>query len=313
MICKKCQNEIQDNIKFCTNCGTPVTYETEVSGVLTKENIINDDSLTNQNIQSQETQLNTSNAINISSQSSSITQQSTTNNTQNNQTINTKINSDSIIKTILASIIKPISNIKNNNNILSSISNSFILLGIVSVMTMVINLVVTVLKTLFTKSQACFMGYCYGEELSIAEKFKSIAWWPLIWQYVVIPAGIILLITCVYYIVSLIFKKTLNFPKLLGITTLSIVPALIVYVLISPIIGLMWAPGSIILIISGMLYSMSILFINLDKELNFENKDKFILFNLISVFVIILIVYLVGTQIISSQISSSLGGLDFGF
>ena len=291
MFCNKCGNQIQEGMKFCTSCGEPINVEQQVNivqqpveQVIEQQNIVDTIPVQNNNIeQIPNTQFQTVNNQNI------------------------RKSNKGILNTILFSIIKPIANFKEKEAELISTSNSAILTGVVSVIVMVINLIITVATTLFTKStKTCFMGYCYGEELSFAEKLKTIEWWPLIWQYIVIPAGLIFLISVVYYIAALIFKKNPKFGKLLGISALVLTPALIGIVLVSPLLGLIWAPLSTITIICGVIYSISILIILLYKEFSFENDDKFILFNLISVFIIIVIILL----IINTLVQQSLGSLN---
>ena len=285
MICKKCGNQVQDGMKFCTSCGEPVVVEQNI------------------NIQQQAVQPNN---IGVTQTPMQNTVAQPTMNVQPAYSQNTMKSGKGIFKTILMSLIKPVSNFKESEMELSSTSNSFILTGVISVMVMIINLVITVCKTLFTKSaQTCFMGYCYGEELTFTEKLKSIEWWPLIWQYIVIPAVVILLISGIYFIMSLIFKKDVKFSKLLSLTSLSLVPAFTGVIILSPILGLMWTPASIIISVTGILYSIIILTILMYSEFNFENDDKFLLFNLISVFTFIVVVLLV----INTLVQQSFGSL----
>lgn len=295
MICKKCGNPVQEGMKFCTSCGEPVVAEQNLN--------------IQQSVTSNQQQVVQPNNIGVTQTPVQNTvAQPTMNVQQPAYSQNTMKSGKGIFKTILMGLIRPKSNFKESEMELSSTSNSFILTGIISAMIMVINLVISVCTTLFTKSaQTCFMGYCVGEDLSFADKFKSIQWWPLIWQYIVIPAGIILLIAGIYYIVSLIFKKNLNFAKLLSISALGVAPALVAVVLVSPLLGLMWAPASIIVSATGFIYSLIILLTLFYKEFNFEEDDKFILFNLISVFIIIVIAYFVVNQVIQQSITSSLG------
>jgi len=289
MICKKCGNQIQENMKFCTSCGEPVVLEQPIN--TTQQQVIQPNNIGTSQLSVQNT---------IVQPTPSVQQ------TQPIYNQNSMKSGKGMLKTILMGIIKPVSNFKESEAELTSTSNSAIIAGIISVMVMVINLVITVCTTLFTKStQTCFMGYCYGEELTFTEKLKTIQWWPLIWQYIVIPAGIILLIAGIYFIMSLIFKKNIKFGKLLGLVSLSSVPAFTSVILLSPILGLMWTPLSIIISITGVLYSITILTILVYKEFNFEYDDKFLLFNLISVFAFIIVVLL----IVNTMVQQSFGSL----
>jgi len=290
MICNKCGNQIPNGMKFCTNCGEPAVL-TQVT-----PNTVDTPVQTTVNTNKQQT-----------------VEPQTIQNTVTTQPINKqniKQNNKGMIQTILFSLIRPVSNFKESEAELSSTSNSAILTGIISAIIMVLNLVISVATTLFTKStETCFMGYCVGEDLTLAEKFKTIEWWPLVWQYIVIPAGIIFLIAVVYYIVSLIFKKNTKFGKTLGISALSITPALVGIIVLAPLLGIIWTPLSIIVSGGTLIYSISILIVLYYKEFNFDDDDKYILFNLISVFIIIIVGYLIINQIIQQSISG-LGNLN---
>ena len=291
MLCSKCGNPIQEGTKFCTRCGNQIVSEQQNTNI-------------QQPINNMEQQINI--GISQTSPQNNIVQPNpNVQQVQQVYTQNIQKTGNSMLKTILMGLIKPISNFRNNETELTSVSNSAILTGMISVMIMIINLIVTVITTLFTKStQTCFMGYCYGEELSFADKLKSIDWWPLIWQYIVIPAVIMLLIAGVYYIVSLIFKKKVDFGKLLGMTSLSLVPTFITFVLISPLLGLVWTPLSIIVSAASFMYSITILTVLLYNELKFENDDQYLFFNLVSVVIIVSIAILVVNMMLQQTLGS---------
>lgn len=282
MICKNCGNQVQDGMKFCTSCGEPVVLEQQ-----------------NTNFQQP------INNIQTPVQNTVVQPNPSFQPTQSMYTQNNMKSGKGMLKTILMSMIRPASNFKESEAELTSTSNSAILAGVISVMVMIINLIVKVCTTLFTKStQTCIMGYCYGEELTFTEKLKTIEWWPLIWQNVVIPASLIFLIASIYFIVALIFKKDTKYGKILGITSLSLVPALLTTVLISPVLGLMWTPLSIIVSGAAYLYSITILTILVYKEFNFEDDDKFLIFNFISVFIFVVTVLLILNTILKQSFGS---------
>ena len=56
---------------------------------------------------------------------------------------------------------------------------------------------------------------------------KNVQYLEIILKSFLIYLGVIFVITVIYYLASLVAKKEVSFPKLLGISTLSLIPLLI--------------------------------------------------------------------------------------
>ena len=165
------------------------------------------------------------------------------------------------------------------------------------------NLIQTILSTVRVASYSWTDGYTYSWQW---DNLKNIKWLEVIGKNFLIYAGIILAITIVFYLGSLVVKKQLSFIKSLSISATSVIPAVCGAMILSPILGMIWSPLSMVFTIIGLVYSLIILYEFMNNELNLE-KDKKIYFNLVCFGILIIAGYYAYMKLFMSSVT---GGLD---
>ena len=276
MNCSKCGNINNENAKFCVKCGN-------ILGVAVTPN---NPPIVNNNITNQPQNFN--NPQIVATPQNNVSQAS-------KPLLN-------FVKYIINSIIKPVKTFKDEEDKLADLKNSFILSGIVAFAMMFINLITTILNIIVVEE--------YNYELTkmqTAIKFElleNLDFVSLILKNLIINFVIILAIAGVYYLASLVAKKTTNFSKLLAVTATSFLPNIVLCSVLAPILGKIWAELYIIVFVIGLIYSF-IMFIGLINEnTKFENGDINIYFHVASISILAIIGYFI---IMNSMSSIGLG------
>lgn len=290
MKCPNCGKEVKEGAKFCVGCGTSL--------VQTNEEIKNvENTETNQKVEAvKET---------VSAKMSEIKESAK------------KAADSDFMKTVLASLmflfnilLKPIKTLKEKIDNYAEPKNGFILAGVVALATMIVRVVVSFVMALIQK-QCTTSIFGKGSCLSVGEKLKAIDWMGITLKHLLIILISMFVVAGIYYLASLIAKKTVNFMRVLTITAVSFVPACATMYLLTPIFGWIHIHLGVIITIIGFVYSLVIFFSAMRDELKFESADKAVYFNLICVSVILIIVYFVGVNITANAINSSTGSLNW--
>lgn len=204
---------------------------------------------------------------------------------------------------IIATITKPITTLKKDASKFDSFKNSAIVAGVLTVVATIITLITTMIDSVFVRYRDYFNGG-YKTEI-VFENLAEVEYFKIIGQNILIYLGAMAGIAFVFFIVALIMKKEVKYPRLLGITAVSLVPYIICSVLISPIVSMIYSPLGMIVTLIGLVYSLIILCEAVNNEVALEG-DKKGYFNLICFGVIIVIIYIIYINVFVSSISSSL-------
>lgn len=262
MICPNCGMDNIQGSSFCVKCGNK----------LNTENV-------NNNFQQQVQDVNNVQANNqVGNPFVQNTMQQ--NNYVNNVNVVTNTNKAmNFFMYILMILIKPFKTFKEEEEKLTDTKNSLILSGIVVGLMLVINLIKSMITTVFTKK----MDYTTFKLKTVIDfsNLKNLDWLDLLGKHLLIYAGIILAIAVVYYLASLVFKKNGNFIKLLSISATSLIPFTLVGMFASFVLGKIWSPLYIVCVIVSLIYSVLILVSLINKQFEFENNDTKIYFHLI--------------------------------
>lgn len=262
MICPNCGMDNIQGSSFCVKCGNK----------LNTENV-------NNNFQQQVQEVNNVQANNqVGDPFVQNTMQQ--NNYVNNVNVVTNTNKAmNFFMYILMILIKPFKTFKEEEEKLTDTKNSLILSGIVVGLMLVINLIKSMITTVFTKK----MDYTTFKLKTVIDfsNLKNLDWLDLLGKHLLIYAGIILAIAVVYYLASLVFKKNGNFIKLLSISATSLIPFTLVGMFASFVLGKIWSPLYIVCVIVSLIYSVLILVSLINKQFEFENNDTKIYFHLI--------------------------------
>lgn len=280
MKCPKCGKEIKEGAKFCVGCGTPLA-----------DSSVDNKAETTQKVEAVKEK--------VSTKMSEVKDSAK------------KAADSDFMKMILASlmflfniILKPIKTLKAKIEEYAEPKNGFILAGVVALATMIVRVVVSFIMAVLQKQCSTPL---FGKEscASFGEKIQSIDWMGITLKHLLIILISMFAVAGIYYIASLLAKKTANFMRLLTITTVSFVPACVAMYLLTPICGWINVHFGVIVTIAGFVYSLVIFFSAIKDEFKFESEDKAVYFHLICVSVILIILYFVGYNVAVNAVTSN--------
>lgn len=320
MICSKCGMQNMNGTKFCVKCGNSLTTQTVNYSQLNQntgyQNVQPTSQQPYQNVSYQSTQPINQNSsyqsTNINQQmnqnigqtsiNSNMTQQTQTSGSYTNQYKNNKSTSKTIIgfiSTILAVVLKPYTTFKEELDNYDDFKNSAILSLIISIGATLISLITTMINAVRVTS------YYSKETKWVWENLKHLNYIQLIGKNFLIYLGIILSIAVVYYIVSLIIKKQVNFSRLLGISALAITPMLACTLILSPLLALILSELSMPIMLVGIVYTIILLYEGMNSQIKLEGNIKYY-FNLICFSILMVSAYYLFMKLF---MSSLVGGL----
>lgn len=270
MNCKNCGTFNNEGFKYCVKCGN--SLETNVN-----ENVVNEQ------------------PTGVVSTTSVQSQQST--------------KGDNILlcilKYIISFIIKPFETYKNEEIKLENPKFGLILSGIIATAMMIIKLLISMISAIFVKTLD-YSTFEYKTKIEFAG-LKELDYLNLIVKNLFIYIGIIVAIAGVYYLASLVMKKSINFIKTLSISASSIIPYVIMGMLVSPILGKIWSPLSVVATIVGVVYSIIIFVLLLSENINFDKKEVTAYFHLVCMTILGTVGYYVYIKIFTSGVVDQIG------
>ena len=289
MNCPNCGAVNNPGSKFCIRCGTNIegvqvqTEQPSQVGTATQQPV-------NQNINPVPSQV-----TNASVNQNTSNVQVSPNSSQNNQTINNQTTSStnkiSIVQyffIIMSVILKPFTAFKEELKKFDVFKNSMIMSLIVSGVSTLINLITTMLNAIIVKSYSWSSGKY--TTTWVWENLKDLNYVEIIFKNFLIYLGVIFAIAVVYYLASLVVKKQTNFARLLGIYSLVVTPVLICSLLLAPILSLIWAELAMPVIIIGLIYTIILLYENMNNEILLEGNVKYY-FNLVCLSILAVVIY----------------------
>lgn len=202
---------------------------------------------------------------------------------------------------LLGCILKPITYIKTKIDYYGNVKTAGFLVLVVSFARMVINLLGKMISVVFTKQvTSLFSG---KTELKVDfSNLGDLNYFSLIFKQFIGFIIVVLAVSGIYYVVSLIFKKNINYFKVATITTVSFVPMIIVTSFISVIIGYISIPLSALLIVGSFIYSAITYVTLLNDELKLSDDMK-VYFNSICLFALTVVGYFILKSYIGSVLS----------
>lgn len=203
---------------------------------------------------------------------------------------------------IVAAFLKPSQSFDEEKSKLDDVKNCMIFSGIIAVLMMVVNLVTNMITAVVQKTYSLFEG-SYKTEI-VWENLKELPYASLIFKNLLIYAVVILALAGIFFVGSLIAKKTITYIRSLAITAISMIPFIGIGMFLSTILGLIWQPLSVILVFIGFIYSITIFVSLLSKELAFDNKDYMIYYFAGCFSTVLIIIYFIVTKWLSSLLSN---------
>lgn len=205
---------------------------------------------------------------------------------------------------ILNVLLKPVSTLKEKIKNYSDVKSSGILVLVVSLSLTIVNLLSNMISTIFVKKITSY--YTGDTKLSIEfDNLKNLDYVDLIFKRFFEFAIFILALAGIYYIVSMIMKKSSSYFRLATISAVSLVP----YgasIIISVIVSYIYAPLSFFILFGSLIYSL-LTFINaMDEELNIDDSNLKVYFHTICMIVLIIAAYYIALNSTTSAINSLL-------
>ena len=199
---------------------------------------------------------------------------------------------------ILACLLKPITAIKNKIDEYADVKNAGLLLVLVSLCRTVLLLLSSIIIYVFVASKVKSVG------LTISfDGLKYIPYFDIIVKQTIGCIIAMAVIAGVYYVVSCVMKKTVNYFKLVSITTVSFIPVHIA-LFIATIIGTYFSGVfAAFIFIAAFVYSIVTFIKAINDEIKLDG-DMMVYFQTISLTVIFIIAYYVTTNLLSSALGS---------
>jgi len=205
-----------------------------------------------------------------------------------------KVSKDNLFKFVESTVMKPLDSMEDSAKEFPDLKKTSVLAGIVALAMMVFNLFATMLSSMFVRSCDFWTGTCKTK--FVLSELKNLDYLGLIFKNFLAYALIIFGLAAIYYIGSLILKKTLKYYKSLVIATLAIIPFAILNILVAPILGIVYGPLETFVSMFGTIYSISILFLAMKEEMKLQDSNKAVLYNAVVLTVSYIIVYYIVIQ-----------------
>ena len=200
---------------------------------------------------------------------------------------------------ILACLLKPITAIKNKINDYADVKTAGILVILVSLCRMVIGLLGTMISAIFVK-QRNFLKGTTSLDVSF-DGLKNLDYFSLIVKQIIGFIIVVAVVAGVYYVVSCVMKKTVNYFKLVSITTVSFIPMFIAG-FVSTIIAYIYAPIGAFIVFASLVYSVITFVRSMSDEIKLDDLNMMVYFQTICLTVIFIIAYYALSNYISSVI-----------
>lgn len=291
MKCPNCGKEVKEGAKFCVGCGTSLIQEATTTEA-------------KENVESQKK-------------------------TEVKEVVNKKVNevkenvkkaaNSNFMKLVLATLmflfnilLKPMKYLKEKIEFYSNPKNGCILAGVLALASMIIKVLMEVIMALIDRNCVSYAGskICGS---TIGDNFKHIDWMGITLKHLLLILIVMFAISGIYYIASLVAKKSTNFFRLLTITVVSFVPYCLTAYFLCPFFG--WVNGHIGLVLSiiGMVYSLVIFFSAIKDEIKFTDNDKNVYFHLTCASIILIVAYVVIYNVVINAATNALtnGFLNF--
>lgn len=288
MECSKCGTYNSEGFKFCVKCGN------NLEDTSMNDNVSEDNTSVQPNLND--------NVVPVQ-QNESMSSVQHTNNTSNEK--NTNNISLNYFRYITSFLLKPFQTFKQEENKLSDTKISLILSGIVACAMMIINLLTSMISVIFVKTMD-YSTFKYKTEINF-EGLKNLDYVNLIFKRLLIYAVIIAVIVGIYYLASLVVKKSLSFIKTLSISASSLMPYAVMGMLVSPILGKIWEPLSVISAVIGIVYSIAIFVVLINDNIKFDRKDFEIYFHSVCITILVTAGYYAYIKLITSEITNQMG------
>lgn len=200
----------------------------------------------------------------------------------------------------------PIATIEQTKEQFVNVKTTLILTAIVCGIMTFFNIIHTMISAVVVKSYNWFQGSTTTK--IVWDNLGKVHWFEVIFKTFLGVAIFLAVIALIYYLGSMILKKTTNYVKLLGITVVACIPALLSMYLVSPIVSIVYAPIGIVVMIVGFIYSLLTLMKTMTQEISLGETQEFY-FHFVSISIICSVGYFIMIKILSSNVQTAISNL----
>ncbi|MBE6145086.1 MAG: YIP1 family protein [Firmicutes bacterium] len=196
-----------------------------------------------------------------------------------------KTNLFTVVNMMIGVVIKPGTTISTNARRYKKMFDAISITFWVSVLSFVMCLAGRLVVGCFSKTENAISG-ASKIVLDFSRLVDTNNYIPYLLITFFIGLGTILVVALIYYLSSFIFSKGIHIGTYFAISTLSVVPVIIGFTILYPIITILSSGIAMMALIFSIIYALIILFTGINEVLKFKNNDQRIIYNAINMAVI---------------------------
>ncbi len=194
-----------------------------------------------------------------------------------------------VFQLVKESIINPIESSENITKKFNTTQKTLILTLIMSAVMMVVHLITAMVSAVLVPKCDFWTGTC--KTVVDFNQLGKVDYVNEIFRYFLLFTVFIAAIVVIYYVLALVFKKSIEFMDVLRLVLLALVPFIASTMIVGPLLGLIYSPLYLFILFAGSLYSFAIISINIEDKLKFKNKTNFIFYALSAITLIYVLQY----------------------
>lgn len=192
-----------------------------------------------------------------------------------------KTNLFTVLNMMVGVIIKPGTTISQNARRYKRIFDASLITFWVTILSFVMCLAGRIVAGCFSRTHNAISGAS-----KISFNFSGLVdtnnYIPYLLSTLLIGLGAILVVALIYYIASFICSKGVHIGTYFAISTLSLVPVIIAFTILFPIISIVSSGVALMVLIFSVIYALIILFTGINEVLKFKSNDHRILYNAVN-------------------------------
>ncbi len=199
--------------------------------------------------------------------------------------VDVKTNLFTVLNMIIGIIIKPATTMKDNAKKYKKMFNSLTITFWVGILSIVLCLAGRIVAGCFSHTQDAISG---ASKISL--DFSGLTsidnYVPYLLVTLVLGIIAIFIVSLVYYCSSFINSKGVHMGTYFAIGTLSMVPVIVVFTIVHPIVSILSSGIALLLLIFSIIYTLIILFTGMNEVLKFKTGDGRLIYNAINIAII---------------------------
>ncbi len=173
--------------------------------------------------------------------------------------------------------LKPNSTVKKEEKRFKDPKNVWTLAGVVAVVMVLLQLVETVFNTVYVNTSV------FNDKKDFFwDRLEDVNWFDVTIKQLFMVAASMLAITLIYYLASLIIKKSVSFTKFVLIATIAFMPVVLASTIVGPLLGMISPVLYTISIVAGGIYGLMILTTLSNEEVKLKDSDEIIYYNFVT-------------------------------